>query len=175
MFPIIYLTNITIPDPQAKGKENFYPFTFFMCLVWIWFYTFLIVWWTYRVSIAWGISFSIIPMLLYPIGISIRDQRKFLDFYQVNKLFKDELADQEVSLAETYSGSVFQITGLMGFAWTFFTIISNSNVSFTNKNISYQTPLLIATIGLKYLVLAFRRFKSGKVMFFFNVANYIAF
>lgn len=111
--------------------------TLVMCLVWIWLYTFMIVWWTYKVSIAWGISFSIIPMLLYPIGISIRDQRKFLDFYQVNKLFKDELADQEVSLAETYSGSVFQITGLMGFAWTLFTIISKSNISFTNSNISY--------------------------------------
>ena len=46
-------------------------------------------------------------MLLYPIGISIRDNKKFWEFIKIRKLFKDELAEYEMSLAETYSGPIF--------------------------------------------------------------------
>jgi hypothetical protein len=73
------------------GKENFYPLTIFCSIVWIWFYTFLIVWWTYSLTIAFGLHYSIIPMILYPIGISIRDRKKFQDFKLALKLFKEEL------------------------------------------------------------------------------------
>lgn len=175
MIPITHLTYFTIPDPKSKGRENFYPLTLTMSIFWIWIYTFFIVWWTYSVSNAWGISFSIIPMILYPIGISIRDRKKFVDFIQINKLFRDELADQEISLAETYSGSIFQITGLMGFAWTIYTLISGTTISFTNQNIAYQAPLLLATVMIKYLVLAVRKFRSTKIAFFMNIVNYVVF
>jgi hypothetical protein len=46
-------------------------------------------------------------MILYPFGISIRDRKKFVDFQKALKVFKEELKDQEISLAETYSGPVF--------------------------------------------------------------------
>ena len=93
MIPISHLTYFTIPDPKAKNKENFYPLTLFISICWIYGYTFLIVWWTYSVSVAWDISFSYIPMLVYPIGISIWDNKKFRDFKKIRLLFKDELAD----------------------------------------------------------------------------------
>ena len=41
----------------------------------------------------------------------------------------------------------------MGFAWTIFIILRGSSVQFENANISYQAPLLIATVLFKYLVL----------------------
>lgn len=107
MLPITHLVYLTTPDPIAKNWENFYPLTLFISICWIYGYTFFIVWWTYSVSWSWGINLSFIPMLLYPIGISIRDNKKFRDFIKVRKLFKDELADQELSLAETYSGPIF--------------------------------------------------------------------
>jgi len=93
MLPITHLTYITIPHPKSKGKENFYPLTLMISIVWVWGYTFFIVWWTFSISNAWGVSFSLIPMLVYPLGISIRDRQKFTDFIKVKKLFKDELAD----------------------------------------------------------------------------------
>lgn len=42
-------------------------------------------------------------MFIYPIGISFRDNKKFKDFEKCLKVFKDELPDQEITLAETYS------------------------------------------------------------------------
>jgi len=77
--------------------------TLLMSVMWIFIYSYIIVWFTYDVTIALGLKFSIIPMIIYPIGVSLRDAKKFKDFEEIVKVFKAELPDQEISLAETYS------------------------------------------------------------------------
>jgi hypothetical protein len=42
-------------------------------------------------------------MFLYPFGVAFRDFKKFTDFQEALSVFKTELPDQEISLAETYS------------------------------------------------------------------------
>ena len=51
------------------------------------------------------------------------------------KLFKEEIQDQEIALAEHYSGPIFQITGLMGLAWTLAILVQGNDVSFINESI----------------------------------------
>jgi hypothetical protein len=65
---------------MAPGKENFYPLSFFMAAVWIWFFSLIIVWLTFEITIAFNLHFSIIPLALYSIGIALRDQKKFQDY-----------------------------------------------------------------------------------------------
>ena len=77
LIPLTHLQYVSIPDPMKKNRANFYPLTLFCSIVWIWFYSFLIVWWTYSVTLAFNLHFSIIPMIVYPLGISIRDRKKF--------------------------------------------------------------------------------------------------
>ena len=72
--------------------------------IWIILYTFVIVWFTYDVTMGClQEKFSLIPMFLYPFGVTFRDLKKFEDFKQALDVFKTELPDQEISLAETYS------------------------------------------------------------------------
>lgn len=72
--------------------------------IWIILYTFVIVWFTYDVTVGCLDSrFSLIPMFLYPFGVTFRDLKKFEDFQEALDVFKNELPDQEISLAETYS------------------------------------------------------------------------
>lgn len=88
--PLTHLQWLTIANPLNPGKKNFYPLTLLMSMVWIWAYTWLIVWWTYQLTVSFNLHFSILPMLLYPFGISIRDRKKFIDFKKAIKHFKDE-------------------------------------------------------------------------------------
>lgn len=74
-----------------------------MSTLWIAMYTFVITWFTYDVSRALSLPYSIIPMFLYPLGIMLRDFKKFDDFKLALEVFKQELSDQEISLAESYS------------------------------------------------------------------------
>ena len=62
------------------------------------------MWFTYDVTVGCLDSrFSLIPMFLYPFGVTFRDLKKFEDFQEALDVFKNELPDQEISLAETYS------------------------------------------------------------------------
>mmetsp|Transcript_43216 Transcript_43216/g.31154 ORF Transcript_43216/g.31154 Transcript_43216/m.31154 type:complete len:121 (+) Transcript_43216:1851-2213(+) len=120
---------------MRPGKENYYPLTLFLATVWIWFYTYIIVWFTYQVTNAINLHFSIVPMIIYPFGIALRDQKKFKDLRMALNQFKETISDQKVSLAETYSGPIFQITGLLGTAWLLFMSTSSEQVKFNNEGI----------------------------------------
>jgi hypothetical protein len=61
------------------------------------------VWFTYDLTKAFSMPYSILPMFLYPFGISLRDKKKFDDFAIAISVFKQELPDQQISLAETYA------------------------------------------------------------------------
>ena len=173
--PLTFPTYISIPNPMNVGRENFYPLTLFMSIAWIYAYTFLIVWWTFELSDAWGINFSIIPMIIYPLGISIRDRKKIFDFREVKKMFAEDLPDQEIALAETFSGPIFQITGLVGFTWAINILINSESISFENVNVQYQAPLLIGVIMMKYFSQLFTKFRTTPKLFIFNIITYLLF
>lgn len=107
LMPLTHTQYITIPSPLSKRNDNYYPLTIFMSTIWIFVYAYIIVWFTYDVTIAMGLKFSIIPMLIYPFGVSIRDFKKFTDFNLAVSVFRAELPDQEISLAESYSPQIF--------------------------------------------------------------------
>jgi hypothetical protein len=83
---------MTIPYP-GKGSESYYPLTLTIAITWIWFYSYLICWFTYSVTKAFSLHFSIIPMFIYPFGISFRDLKKYTDFRAASDQFKQELPD----------------------------------------------------------------------------------
>jgi hypothetical protein len=92
---------------MLPGKDNFYPLTLLIAAVWIWAYTFLIVWFTYEITVAFDLHFSILPMILYPFGIVLRDLKKMDDMRVCIKAFKNKFPDQKLGLAETFAGPVF--------------------------------------------------------------------
>ena len=73
---------------MAEGKEQYYPLTLFMATIYVWFYTYLIVWWTYMVTISYDLHFSILPMIIYPFGIVLRDLKKLDDMRICVSVFK---------------------------------------------------------------------------------------
>ena len=60
--------------------EDYYPLTIFLSSLWIFGYAFIIVWFTYDVTVGLGMKFSFIPMFIYPFGVMLRDLKKFSDF-----------------------------------------------------------------------------------------------
>lgn len=139
LIPLTHLQYISIPNPM-RGKngerENLYPVTLFMSMLWIWFYSFIIVWFTFDLTVAFDWHFNVLPMVLYPIGIALRDYKKKVNLEQAIETFGAQIKEQQMSLAETFSGPIFQITGLMGLAWTLYIgLKGNDYVSFINESI----------------------------------------
>lgn len=173
--PLTHTQYVSIPSPLSKRNSNYYPLTLFMSTIWIFFYAYIIVWFTYDVTTALNMHFSIIPMFLYPFGVALRDIKKFKDFILAIEVFQQELPDQEISLAETYAPQIFQMTGLMGFSWMFFVAVNGKNVEFINSAIEFQVPILMTFIFIKYVILLLNKFKSHRRMFKQNIISYVIF
>jgi hypothetical protein len=101
LIPLTHSQYFSIPYP-GKGSESYYPLTLALAITWIWMYSYLVCWFTYSVTKAFNLHFSIIPMFIYPFGISFRDIKKYSDFREAVKQFKEDIPDQEVSLAEAF-------------------------------------------------------------------------
>lgn len=174
LIPLTHMQFMTIPYP-GKGSESYYPLTLTLAITWIWFYTYLVCWFTYSVTKAFDLHFSIIPMFLYPFGISFRDIKKYSDFKEAIRQFREDIPDQEVSLAEGFQGQIFQITGLLGLAWLLYGAAVGGTISFLNAGIKYQMPMLLGVVAIKYISLAANRFKSKRGFFYWNISVYIVF
>ena len=139
LIPLTHLQWLSIPNPmrgKSGSRENLYPVTLFMSLLWIWIYSFIIVWFTFDLTVALEMKFNVLPMVLYPFGIALRDYKKKVNLEQAIRKFKMQLRDQRMSLAETFSAQIFQITGLMGLTWTLFISLKGVDyVSFINESI----------------------------------------
>lgn len=91
------------------------------------------------------------------------------------KIFSEKLPQQRISLAETSSGPIFQMTGLMGVAWLLYMFSKGHSISFLNDGIQFQMPLLLIVSVIKYLIVYLFKFKVKRKMFYINVACYILF
>lgn len=81
LIPLTHLQYMLIPSPLSKRNDNYYPLTLFMSIIFIAKYAIVITWLTYAMSVAClNSNFSILPMLVYPFGVSVRDVKKFRDF-----------------------------------------------------------------------------------------------
>lgn len=179
LVPLTHLQYISIPNPM-RGKngerENLYPVTLFMAMLWIWFYSGIIVWFTFDLTVALDMKFNVLPMVVYPFGIALRDYKKKVNLEQAIETFAIELKDQRMSLAETFSAQIFQITGLMGLTWTLYISLKGVEyVTFINESIQYQMPMLVFVILIKYLLLVCSKYRTSKRLFYVNLAMYALF
>ena len=179
LIPLTHFQYVTIPNPMRGRngeRENLYPVTLFMSMLWIWFYSGIIVWFTFDLTVALNMKFNVLPMVLYPFGIALRDYKKKVNLEQAIETFAEELKDQRMSLAETFSAQIFQITGLMGLTWTLYIGLKGVDyVRFINESIQYQMPMLVFVIVIKYLLLVCSKYRTSKRLFYVNLAMYFIF
>ena len=54
-----------------------------------WIYAFIIVWFTFDVTLGFGMkNFNVLPMIIYPFGIALRDYKKKVNLEQAIKTFR---------------------------------------------------------------------------------------
>jgi len=67
------------------------------------------------------------------------------------------------------------MTGLAGTAWLLNNLITGKTVKFRNESIQYQVPILISVVIMKYVILAYNRFKTKKALLKSNIYSFCLF
>ncbi len=119
MFPISAALYVTIPNPRIPHGDQFnmLPLIYIICILWMGGLSYFITWWLVSLSIAFNISFLILPLILLPAGLMLRDFPHWLDFRRKIKSLRKRLhreteLKEKVYLLETTGKSGKQVDDL---------------------------------------------------------------
>ncbi|CAH1404674.1 unnamed protein product [Nezara viridula] len=139
-YPIHYTAQATMPDCKSEKYHNWYPFTFLISMVWISFYSYIMVWMITIIGSTLGIPDTVMGLTFVAAGVSVPDALSSL------AVVKEGYGDMAVSNA--VGSNVFDILVCLGLPWFMKTAIFNpgSTVRVYSKGLTYSTLTLLSTV-----------------------------
>ncbi|XP_032675624.1 probable sodium/potassium/calcium exchanger CG1090 [Odontomachus brunneus] len=146
VFPIHFMCRATMPDCRQEKWRSWYPFTFCISMIWISFYSYIMVWMITIIGSTLGIPDTVMGLTFVAAGVSVPDALSSL------AVIKEGLGDMAVSNA--VGSNVFDILVCLGLPWFIQTamIQPGSHVNVTSRGLTYSTVSLLSTVI--FLVLA---------------------
>jgi hypothetical protein len=123
-----------MPDCRAEQYRNWYPFTFFMSMMWISFYSYFMVWMITVIGTTLGIPDTVMGLTFVAAGVSVPDALSSI------AVIKEGYGDMAVSNA--VGSNVFDILICLGLPWFIKTAIikPGSDVPVISKGTPFPTP-----------------------------------
>ncbi|KAG7190653.1 hypothetical protein KM043_006735 [Ampulex compressa] len=146
VYPIHFMCRATMPDCRQDKWRSWYPFTFCVSMIWISFYSYIMVWMITIIGSTLGIPDTVMGLTFVAAGVSVPDALSSL------AVIKEGLGDMAVSNA--VGSNVFDILVCLGLPWFIQTamIEPGSHVNVTSRGLTYSTVSLLSTVV--FLVLA---------------------
>ncbi|KYQ56843.1 hypothetical protein ALC60_04207 [Trachymyrmex zeteki] len=146
VYPIHFMCRATMPDCRQEKWRSWYPFTFCISMIWISFYSYIMVWMITIIGSTLGIPDTVMGLTFVAAGVSVPDALSSL------AVIKEGLGDMAVSNA--VGSNVFDILVCLGLPWFIQTamIQPGSHVNVTSRGLTYSTLSLLSTV--LFLVLA---------------------
>ncbi|XP_034231004.1 probable sodium/potassium/calcium exchanger CG1090 [Thrips palmi] len=140
VYPIHYLCRLTMPDCRQQQYRQWYPFTFVISMVWISFYSYIMVWMITVIGSTLGIPDTVMGLTFVAAGVSVPDALSSL------AVVKEGYGDMAVSNA--VGSNVFDILICLGLPWFLQTAIiaPGSHVNVYSKGLTYSTLSLLSTV-----------------------------
>ncbi|KAJ8683433.1 hypothetical protein QAD02_019225 [Eretmocerus hayati] len=156
VYPIHYMCRKTMPDCRQQEYRNWYPFTFFMSMVWISFYSYIMVWMITVIGSTLGIPDTVMGLTFVAAGVSVPDALSSL------AVIKEGLGDMAVSNA--VGSNVFDILVCLGLPWFIQTAIiaPGTHVNVISKGLIYSTVSLLSTVVFLVVATHFNGWKLDR-------------
>ncbi|XP_020289799.1 probable sodium/potassium/calcium exchanger CG1090 [Pseudomyrmex gracilis] len=140
VYPIHYMCRATMPDCRQEKWRSWYPFTFCISMIWISFYSYIMVWMITIIGSTLGIPDTVMGLTFVAAGVSVPDALSSL------AVIKEGLGDMAVSNA--VGSNVFDILVCLGLPWFIQTamIHPGSHVNVTSRGLTYSTVSLLSTV-----------------------------
>jgi Ca2+/Na+ antiporter len=105
----------SIPDPQDKARERYYPCAFIMSIVWIAIFSYFMVWWATTLGVTLGISDAVMGLTFLAAGTSVPD---LITSVLVAKEGKGDMA-----VSSSIGSNLFDVTVGLPLPWLIYTMI----------------------------------------------------
>ncbi|CAB3378124.1 Hypothetical predicted protein [Cloeon dipterum] len=144
--PIHALCKATTPDCRKEKHRDKYTITFIMSMVWISFFSYIMVWMITIIGSTMGIPDTVMGLTFVAAGVSVPDALSSL------AVVKEGYGDMAVSNA--VGSNVFDILICLGLPWFLQTAVISpgSTVTVISKGLTYSTLSLLSTVA--FLIIA---------------------
>lgn len=140
VYPIHYLSEKTIPDCESEQYHNWYAATFVVSMIWISFYSYIMVWMITIIGYTLGIPDTVMGLTFVAAGVSVPDALSSI------AVVKEGYGDMAVSNA--VGSNVFDILVCLGVPWFLQTAVFHPgrNITVYSKGLTYSTISLFSTV-----------------------------
>ena len=154
--PLMVPMWITIPDPQDKKRQNWFPVSFLFSICWIAAFSYLMVWWATLVGDALGISDAVMGLTFLAAGTSVPD---LITSVLVAKEGKGDMA-----VSSSIGSNLFDVTVGLPLPWLIFCAVNQKAIDVNSTGMGCNIAMLFAMLLIVFISILAFKWKMTKVM-----------
>ncbi|KAL0820665.1 hypothetical protein ABMA28_006497 [Loxostege sticticalis] len=152
--PIVFPLWITLPDTRTPRGKNLFPITFIGSIVWIAFFSYLMVWWANVAGATAMVPPEVMGLTLLAAGTSVPDL--ITSVIVARKGFGD------MAVSSSVGSNIFDVTVGLPLPWLLYGLINGAPVQVNSKGMVCSIVLLFAMLLFVILSIACFRWKMNK-------------
>lgn len=176
-FPIMAPLYLTLPD--MKNKEftifpsfkvpgiTFFVWTFLGSIVWIAFFTYLIVWWAAVIGETFGIPPKVMGLTFLAVGVFSPDL--------IASILVTRQGKVDMAVSSAFGSNIFNVTVGLPFPWLLWCIIKGTVVFVSTEGAACSVAILFLMLILVFSVILCFKFKMNKCLGVIMIVLYILF
>lgn len=146
----------SIPDPQDKDRERYYPIAFVMSIIWIAIFSYFMVWWATLTGVALGISDAVMGLTFLAAGTSVPD---LITSVLVAKEGKGDMA-----VSSSIGSNLFDVTVGLPLPWLLYTLIFQRDMEVNSVGIGCSIGMLFIMLLLVFISIIVFNWEMTKPM-----------
>ncbi|CAG9795913.1 unnamed protein product [Diatraea saccharalis] len=165
--PIVFPLWITLPDTRTPRGKNLFPITFIGSIVWIAFFSYLMVWWANVAGATAHVPPEVMGLTLLAAGTSVPDL--ITSVIVARKGFGD------MAVSSSVGSNIFDVTVGLPLPWLLYGLINGEPVQVNSQGMVCSIVLLFAMLLFVILSIACFRWKMNRGLGFTMFMLYFVF
>lgn len=165
--PLMIPMWITIPDPQDKAREKYFPIAFLVSILWIAIFSYFMVWWATVAGVTLGISDAVMGLTFLAAGTSVPD---LITSVLVAKEGKGDMA-----VSSSIGSNLFDVTVGLPVPWLLYTIIFGRAMEVNSVGIGCSIGMLFVMLLLVFCSIIVFKWEMTKPMGGIMLVLYVIF
>jgi len=136
ILPITLPLSLTLPDVRKPNREKYFLITFAMSILWIGFFTYLMVWWAHQVVETTGMSETVMGLTFLAAGTSVPDL--------ITSVIVARKGRGDMAVSSSVGSNIFDVTIGLPLPWAMATLIRLGDTVKVESNGLFCSVLLLA-------------------------------
>uniref|UniRef100_A0A914XJ71 Sodium/calcium exchanger membrane region domain-containing protein n=2 Tax=Plectus sambesii TaxID=2011161 RepID=A0A914XJ71_9BILA len=143
--PIMFPLWVTIPDVRRPESRKWFICTFILSIVWIAFFSYLMVWWANTIGITLGIPTEIMGLTILAAGTSIPDL--------ITSVIVARKGLGDMAVSSSVGSNIFDVCVGLPVPWLLFFIVEPIRTQIFPEYISVSSMGLVCSVGMLFVML----------------------